>query len=61
MVSIPFTCRETRLSTIEQRALPAFFVLFCFAHFYVPASGQVVVTGAVPFSPPALAFNFHRA
>ena len=31
------------------RATVEFF--FCFAHFYFPASGQAVVTGAVP-SPP---------
>ena len=34
---------------------------FLFAHFSFPASGQAVVTGVVRYSPPVLAFNFHRA
>ena len=34
--------------------------LFFFSHISTlfPASGQAVVTGVVPFSPPVLAFNF---
>ena len=30
---------------------------FFFSHFYFPASGQAVVTGVVPSSPPVLAFQ----
>ena len=35
-----------------------FFYFFHSSHFHFPASGQAVVTGVVPSSPAALAFNF---
>ena len=41
-----------------------FFVFFCHAYLYfLPASGQAVVTGVIPSSPPdsCLFFNFYRA
>ena len=36
-------------------------VFFFLAQFYFPASGQAVVTGVFPSSPPLLAFNYDRA
>ena len=44
---------------VRKRKFGRFF--FFFSHFYFPASGQAVVTGAVPSSPPVHAFNFYRA
>ena len=38
-----------------------FSFLYFSSHFYFPTSGQAVVTGVVPFSPPVVAFNFYRA
>ena len=40
---------------------PCISFSFFSSHFYVPASGQAVVTGVVPSSPPVLALNFYRA
>ena len=34
---------------------------FFFTHFYLPASGQAVVTGVVPSPPRFLPSNFYRA
>ena len=52
-------CTSTRVSfasshwvpTVTIRTPHRFFFFFFFAHFYFPASGQAVVTGAIP-SPP---------
>ena len=38
-----------------------FFFSFFWSHVYFPASGQAVVSGVVPFSPPVRAFSFDRA
>ena len=39
----------------------SFFFFRFSTHIYFPASGQAVVTGVVPFSPPVLAFILYRA
>ena len=40
---------------------PLLLFFFFFSHFFLPASGQAVVTGVSPFPPSVLAFNFNRA
>ena len=51
------------LSAQDAEPCGTHFFSFFFSHTFTfqLASGQAVVTGVVPFSPPVLAFNFYRA
>ena len=57
------TCRwvKTTENARHKYTGTAVFFFFFFSPSSFPASGQAVVTGAVPSPPPVLAFNFYRA
>ena len=58
--SAPLELNRSERNDCPQKCNPC-CTFFFFPHFYIPASGQAVVTGVVPCSPPVLAFNFYRA
>ena len=54
-------CRLVNATTTPPQVLQFFFCFFSHTSYFPASSGQAVVTGVVPSSPPVLAFNFYRA